>query len=128
MIRYVNPNFIKASNLILVSAGLVIVNYLLAGTFMAYFELAVVFFTIALLVVTALLIRKGYNWAKWVYIVLTILGLFTFFNTLPALFKVSILTGCISILQNTLYVLAVVLLLIPSRQPVIDFSAETDII
>lgn len=128
MKRYVSPNFIKASNLILASAGLAIINYLLVSGFTAFLALTFVVFTITLLFVIALLIRNGYSWAKWVFIVLTILGLLTVFDAIPAVFKVNTIAGCIAVLQNVFYVLAVIFLVIPSKQPLIDSSTQSDII
>jgi len=129
MVKYVSPNFIKASNLILIAAGLVVVNYLLLGTFTAFFELAVVSFTVVLQFVMALLIRQGFSWAKWVYVIITVLSLFTtVFNSIPFLFKLNPLAGCIAVLETILYIGAAVLLFIPSKQPLINSSTESTII
>jgi hypothetical protein len=128
MKRYINPNYIKASNFIMASAGLAIINYLLVGSFTLFFQLAIVALTITLLFVMALLIRKGYHWAKWVFVVLTLLGWVTLFDAVPAVFKANVIAGCISVLQNVFYVVAIVLLLIPSKQPLIDSTTESTVI
>jgi hypothetical protein len=128
MVRYINPNFRKASNLILVSAGLGVINYLLIGSFTAFLQLTVVFLSLTFLFVTALLIRQGFNWAKWVYSILVVVGLFAMFNPIPAFFKANTLAACISGLQCVVQVLAVIVLFMPSKQPLIEASTESDII
>jgi lysylphosphatidylglycerol synthetase-like protein (DUF2156 family) len=128
MKRYVSPNFIKASNLILVTVGLGIINFLLSGSLQSA-QMGIAIFAITTLFVTGLLIRKGYVWAKWVFTVFVALGLLvTIFIIAPDGFKLNSLSDYISDLQLIIQVVAAVMLFIPTKQPLIDISTQSDII
>ena len=129
MKRYININYVRASNLILVSAALGLINYLLSGGFTVSAESGIALFAILVLFVTALLVRKGFVWAKWVYSVLVILGLLvTILVILPDGLHLKSLSDYISDLQLIIQVIAVIILFIPSKQPPIDASVQSDII
>lgn len=129
MKRYVSANYIKASNLILISAGLNVINFLLSGSFTSSPQLGIAIFAITTLFVTALLIRKGYVWAKWVFSAIVVLGLLlTMFLGGVDNLKLNTLSDYISDLQLIIQLIAAVILFIPSKEPLIDSATQSDII
>lgn len=74
MVANTHPSNIKACNIILVTACLGIINYLLIGPFTTIAIISMLF-AIGIIVILAILARKGYNWFKWVYLVLFAIGL-----------------------------------------------------
>ncbi|MEO6522336.1 MAG: hypothetical protein ABIN91_11700 [Mucilaginibacter sp.] len=128
MKRYININYIRASNLILVSAALRIVDFFLIGEFVSLGSV-VALFAITLLFAIGLLVRKGFVWSKWVFSVITMLNLLVIiFIIIPDGLNFHILYDYISSLQILIQVIAVVVLFIPSKQPPIDALEQSDII
>ena len=127
MTRYVSSNFVKASNLILIGGAMGVGIYFFNGSSIELFQLAVFTLVILLIVVVALLIRQGYLWAKWVYTILTVLSWATLYSSVPQAFNKNLVVGWLMVLQNLLDLCALIVLFLPSKQPLID-STETTVI
>jgi hypothetical protein len=125
--KYVNPNFVKASNLILLGGAMGIGIYFFNGSSLELFQLAIFALVILFILVTALLIRQGYVWAKWVFTILTVLLWTTLYHAIPQAFNKNSLVGWLTVLQNLLDLVAIVLLFLPTKQPLIN-NNETTII
>ena len=119
MKNQVHHNYIKASDLILITIGLGIINIFLSpAVFSTSFSVIVAIFTLLLMLANAILIRKGYNWAKILFTILFGLGLFG----IPLMVKTlaeNPIVGVINIIQTVLQIWAVVLLFrIPNTRSV----------
>lgn len=106
-----NPNFIKSSNLIFISAGLGIINFLLSPDILSSKSTIIVsIITILLILIVALLIRLGISWIKYLLLILIIFGL----NSLPLLIKEEFsshpLNAIMTILQSVAQIYATILL------------------
>ena len=109
MTPHIHPNYIKACNIILVTACLGIINFLLIGQFTSLY-IFVLLFGIGLIALLAFLARKGYNWFKWMYLALIICGLPTSIKSLSLLFQSNIFAGCILVLHFILDIVVIILL------------------
>src|SRR6185437_2310254 len=118
MEKYINPNAFKASNLLRISALLCLIDYFLLSDHRSVFDDRVLLLTVGLLIGVAFLIRRGYKWVKWVLLVLFFPGIVIAAISLPLIFKSSVIDGWISVLQNIIQTVALILLFIPYK-PVI---------
>jgi hypothetical protein len=116
MEKQINQNFIKASTLIFITAGLSLINLFIDFDFFnTGLGIAVVIITVIVTAGLALFIKRGENWAKYVFIILTILGLIS----IPAVIKnlkVKPVTGIINSIQLLLEIWSVILLLVKPKQ------------
>jgi hypothetical protein len=80
--KLVHPNFIKASNFIFITAGLQIVNIILTPKSYSTTR-NIIINGIGLIATVGLgfLIRKGVNWAGFVFVLITILGLIIYVSS-----------------------------------------------
>ncbi|MHC0443018.1 hypothetical protein [Flavobacterium sp. 3-210] len=106
-----NPNFIKSSNLIFISAGLGLINFLLSPDILSSKKNIIIsIITIVIILVVGLLIRLEITWIKYLLLILIILGL----NSLPMLLKDEFsthpLNALITILQSIAQIYATILL------------------
>lgn len=108
-----NPNYIKASNLFFISAGLGIINFFLSPEILSsQTDIIISVTTIFLIFVIGLAIRFEVSWIKYILLVLIIIGI----NTLPPVIKeelaLHLVNGIITILQVVAQVYATILILI----------------
>jgi hypothetical protein len=115
MNKPVNQNFIRASNLIILSALLGVVNFLFLSPPKATFEMIVGIAAIGFVVLIAYLVRKAYQWIKWVLLVLTIIGALGMLVSLPAIIHEDIIVCIISIMGTVLQIIATVLIFLPNN-------------
>ncbi|HEY2581337.1 MAG TPA: hypothetical protein VGI43_06005 [Mucilaginibacter sp.] len=115
MENYIHPNAYRSSNLFRLSALLGLLGYLLLDDQKSVLDSGVISFSIALLIGSAYLVRKGYNWIRWAWAILFIPGILLQIIALSAIFKASLLEGCFSILQSIVQTVAVILLFIPYK-------------
>ena len=94
MTKEKSPNNIKASNLILTTAVLSIVNYLLVGPFTTLI-IIIVIFGIALIVTLGILAQQGYSWFKWMYLGIFILELVNALQTIPLVANYPLIVRCL---------------------------------
>lgn len=117
MKKYIHPNFIKASNLILFTGCLAIIQFLLVGQFTSLTIFGILF-GVVIIVVLGYLARQGYEWLKWVYIVLFVLGLKSLIVILPLLLKSNRSAAGIYVLHIIFQGLVVLFLFKVPKQPV----------
>jgi hypothetical protein len=128
------PDYKKASNLIRLSAALMpfayLANYLLFKETVTFRYLTAVYIMLAILFVTALLVRSEVKWIKWPYLIL--IGIGMTFDLLSAMgMTVNLLTGAwikgsdlrsgivngmFSVTQNLLGLYALFLLFVPNKK------------
>lgn len=108
--RVVHENYIKASNLFLVSVGLGLINIFLAPEITAEGStIAVSIFTLGFLLIIGLLIRKGFDWMKYVLLVFMIIGVLAIPLILQNIMYQPIV-GIINVIQTALQVVSLVIL------------------
>jgi len=114
MKEQLHSNFIKSSNLIFATVGLGIINfYFSSDTLSSRTNIAVAIITLLTILGLGILVRQGYNWMKYLLLVLTILGLFGISTILTDLTQNPIV-GIVSIVETVLEIWAtVILFLIP---------------
>lgn len=127
MKKYVHPNFIKACNIILVTGCLSIIQFLLVGPFTSLMIFGCIFGVVIILVL-AFLARQGYEWFKWVYVVLFGLGLKSLVVVLPLLLKTNSIAAGIYILHIILQGLVVLFLFKVPKQPIIEPTQSQEIL
>lgn len=112
-----------ASTLIRVSAVLYLVYYYLSGARSASYNVALATcIALGILLLLALFIRKGHQWAKWVLLLLLILTITPDAVNLLATFKANVYAGCIAIIIDLLQISALVLLFLPNKEePVAEY-------
>ncbi len=77
------------------------------------------FVHLLIVVVLLILIAKGKNWARWIFIVLIVLSIFPVIaNVFLVEFKSDVVGAILSLIQATLYLLAVILLL---QKPAVEW-------
>ena len=108
--KVVHENYIKASNLFLVSVGLGLINIFLAPEITAEGStIAVSIFTLGFLLIIGLLIRKGFDWMKYVLLVFMIIGVLAIPLILQNIMYQPIV-GIINVIQTALQVVSLVIL------------------
>jgi len=76
MKKQIHSNFIKSSNLIFAVIGVGILNFFFSGnTLSNAANITTEVVTLIMIGGLGLLVRQGYNWMKYILLVLTILGL-----------------------------------------------------
>ncbi|WP_116790099.1 hypothetical protein [Flavobacterium psychrotrophum] len=106
-----NPDYIKSSKLVFISAGLGFVNVLLApGIFRNPEQVIIVIFTLLFLMAIGLGIYYGLSWIKYVLAAIIILGFRDAFAWIMKELVENPLNAIISILQNVTQIWATVLL------------------
>jgi drug/metabolite transporter (DMT)-like permease len=116
MQQSLHPNAIKSSNLLRLSALLVVVDYLVQIKFYEKEPFGFVrFFAIVILLGVAFALRKKQLWIRWPLLILILIGIlgiiFTAFTSIGAKQKAYI--WCIEILQDIIQLTAAILLFIP---------------
>lgn len=112
----VHPNEIKSSNLILISAGLGILNMFFSPEVFTSFSLILIgIITIGIIIAIGIGIRNGIQWIKYVILGLVILGLFSFPIIIQTI-KSNFIAGIVNIIQSLLQIIAVFLLFIPRKE------------
>ena len=133
MTEIVSSNYKHASILIRISALLGLVNYTLdcitnqKGTFG---EFITVFLILAFLILISTFVRKGYQWVKWLLLVLTLTGIgfdaMTGFQVEVIAFKSSIISGIICVSQNILQLIAVILVFVSPKRAMIGSEGNLE--
>jgi len=113
----INRNLIIASHLYRASAFLSVFAYFM---FQPRPGLLAEFFGLAFIILIAHLVRKGFNWVRWVLLVITIIFIPFLVIILWDLFKENVFFGFTSLGINLLQILAVVYLFLPYKQPDLD--------
>lgn len=111
MKKTTNKNFIASSNLVLISAGLGLINFfLMRSELVTTQDIAIAIITLIFISGLGYIIRKGYNWIKYLLLVLTALGVIESIGLIIVnLAKQPVITS-INVIQTALQVWAVVLL------------------
>lgn len=106
----VHPNYYKASNLIFISGGLAVVNISLSlEMFTSGLMIGVAIFTLLFVIGIGFLIRQGYEWVKFLLLVMGILGLFSLRVMINTLMTKPIV-GVNNLVQTALQIWSIVLL------------------
>jgi len=113
-----HPNFIKASNLMFVSAIFGIVNlFLIPNTFASAKNTTIAVTTLLILAIISYIVRLGKNWMKYLLLVLMILGLLGM--PFITILRSNLLLGLINIIQTVLQFWALILLFkVPKQDPI----------
>jgi hypothetical protein len=90
------------------------------------FMIGVIIFAVIIVVVLGLLAQQGYEWFKWVYLCLYLLGLTSVFNTLPLTFHASQIAGYIGILHYVIQAIAIIYLFSKHKSPQTSFSVAEE--
>ena len=119
----IHPNYIKASNITLVSILIGLVNlFLIRDKLINTQAIGSVIFTFIVLLLLAFLIRHGYAWMKYVLLIFTLLGAFAIPIYISDLLNNTLL-GILETTQTILQIWVVVILfkipkiIIPDSQP-----------
>ena len=109
-----HSNFIKSSNLIFVTVGLGITNFFFSKeTLSGGTNIAIAIITLSMILGLGILVRQGFNWIKYLLLVITILGLFGI-STILIDFSQNPIVGIVNLVQTVLEIWAtVILFLIP---------------
>ncbi|KGO84820.1 hypothetical protein Q765_19610 [Flavobacterium rivuli WB 3.3-2 = DSM 21788] len=106
----VHPNYIKASDLLLINTVLTIPNVFLSPrNFATPLAISVLIAVIVFQIVIAIAIRNGVAWIKYLILVLFLIGLFEI-STFVKIFLETPIIGVINIIQTLLQIAAIVLL------------------
>lgn len=106
-----NPDYIKSSRLIFISAGLGLINVLLTpGIFRTSELVIIVVFTFLFLIAIGLGIYYGLSWIKYILAVLIILGLKSAYTLIIKELAENPINGILVILQTIAQIWAAVLL------------------
>jgi len=106
-----------ASTLIRVSAVLYLVYYYLNEGGSASYKVALATcIALGILLLLALFIRKGHQWAKWVLLLLLMLTITPDVIRVPLTFKTNIFAGLIAIIIDLLQISSLVLLFMPDKE------------
>ena len=108
------PNFIKASNLIFISSLLGVIGFFLRSQ-MSTYEIIIGIISVCFVAGIALLIRKGYQWMKWVMLILTVLGVAATVMVLPVIMRQKLIIAINSSLQTILQIIATILMFLPKK-------------
>ncbi|MBK7029435.1 MAG: hypothetical protein IPH45_09550 [Bacteroidales bacterium] len=113
MDKVVPSNFVKSSNIIFLSIGLGMVSFLLREENLSQrSHLYISLTSWILLAGIGLLIRKGYNWVKYLMLLLTIINIYS----ISLIFQVvndKLLSGILGVAPLLIQVWATVILFIP---------------
>lgn len=112
--RKETPNTIIASNLFLIVFALGIINSFLKHSSHRYPWL--ILFTVALDVSIFMLVRKGFEWFKWVMLMFTLFGIISMGISIHKYLNQTWLIVGIGILQQVLSVVAVIYMFLSTRE------------
>jgi hypothetical protein len=117
MKEHLHSNFIQSSNLIFATVGLGVINFFFSSdTLSSGTNIAVAIITLLIILGIGILVRQGFNWVKYLLLVLTILGLFGVPIILTDLTQNPIV-GIVSIVETVIEIWAtVILFLIPKTE------------
>src|SRR5439155_22845589 len=108
--KTIHPNFKKASNLIIGTVGLGLINLFLSRDTLSYGKnLFIVVFIKIIIAGLGYLVRRGYRWIKYLFLVLTVLGLTEILSIINNLTQKPIVE-VINIAQTIMQIWTVVLL------------------
>lgn len=127
MTRPIHPNAIKSSNLLRLSALLILISYYLFDDRVSLITMLGALISICVITIAAYLVRNGYNWVRWFLLITKMLDVIFF---IPATFyklNVSELNMYAITLIHLIQILAVVLLFIPYHIPEISEDFEQPI-
>lgn len=127
MTRPIHPNAIKSSNLLRLSALLILIGYYLFDDRVSLITMLGALISICVITIAAYLVRNGYNWVRWFLLITKMLDVIFF---IPATFyklNVSELNMYAITLIHLIQILAVVLLFIPYHIPEISEDFEQPI-
>jgi len=124
MEKQVTINFRNASNLIFISVILQVISCFLLGSFhTSIYDWTNILIPMFFGIISAILIRRGYRWMKWVYTVITFYYIFDF---IACLIYVGTAGGLLhysaSILEYIFKIAAIVFLFKPSKEIQIELS------
>lgn len=106
----VHPNYIKASELIFITAGLGIINFFFSPEILSSgFAIIIAVFTLLFIAGLGVLIKQGFSWIKYLLLALFIFGLLG----IPFIIKnitTNPIVGIVNIIQTILQIWALVLL------------------
>src|ERR1700712_2185264 len=85
MISYINPNYIKASRLIMLSVIINICGFILLGSFTDTDNLYYIAAQVMIVGGLAFFIRKQHNWAKWLFLLVALYSVYTLIGMLWAI-------------------------------------------
>lgn len=111
-----SPNDVKASNLILITAALSLINFLVTGPFTTLLIVAVII-AVAIIVTLGILAQQGYPWFKWMYLGLFVLELTNSLNTIQLMYGYPLIAKCILVLHYIIQIIAIVFLFRPGKTP-----------
>jgi membrane-bound ClpP family serine protease len=110
MEKKVHENFIKSSNLIFITFGLGLINlFMTRSELVTGTHKAIAITTMLFILGLGYLVRQGFNWIKYLLLVLTIIGLISIPVTMMNLGQRPII-GLINVVQTVLQVWAMVIL------------------
>lgn len=110
MEKKIHENFIKSSNLIFITFGLGLINlFLTRSELITGTHKAIAITTMLLVLGIGYLVRQGFDWVRYLLLVLTILGLIGIPFTIMNLAQRPII-GLINVIQTALQIWAVVIL------------------
>src|SRR5215204_12846 len=110
MQKQLHPKFINSSNLIFISAILGILNFTVSKTLVYNsFTLTVAIGSVLFVIGLGFLVRQGFDWVKYLLLIITILGLVGVPTFLKNLME-DTFVGIVNILQLILQIYSVVLL------------------
>jgi membrane-bound ClpP family serine protease len=109
MEKKVHKNFTKSSNLIFITVGLGVINLLLPNTEIMAGGKPIVIGTMLFILGLGYLVRQGFDWVKYLLLILTVLGLISVPVTITHLGQRPIV-GLINVAQTVLQVWATITL------------------
>ncbi|OPB86019.1 hypothetical protein [Elizabethkingia ursingii] len=110
----ISPNYIRASNIIYISAALGIINILLINNYVAIDSIYIIFPAICSITFVfglGYLARIGTNWVKYILLInCALTPVLSYIRILIFLTNINPLLGCIIIIQTVLQIWALILL------------------
>jgi hypothetical protein len=127
MVKTVHENFIKSSNLFFISAGFGLINLFLTRSELVSTRLiAIAIISILFVVGLGYIIRQGFDWIKYILLVLAGFGLIGIVGVIIINLEKQPLIAVVNIIQTILQVWATVLLFrIPKKK--VEEITSTDI-
>ncbi len=117
MDKAVPSNFLKSSNILFVSIGVSVVNFILRdGNLSERSHLYISLTSWLLIAGIGFLVRNGHNWVKYVLLLLAIINLYSI-SLILQVTNDRILTGILSIAPILLQIWATILLFIKPADP-----------
>lgn len=105
-----HPNYIKSSNLMFITAGLGVINlFFFPGILSSALVISTAIITLLFLFALGWLIRQGFSWVKYPFLIIMILGLLG----VPFMIKnmaTAPVVGIVNVIQTVFQVWALVLL------------------